>query len=57
MKRQAKKYFLIILGIFLFCELVKGFEFWVIKTNVLSLLLVTVLTKLQKGQKKTENAL
>lgn len=33
MKREAKKYFLIILGIFLFCELVKGFEFLVIKTD------------------------
>lgn len=33
MKREAKKYFLIILGIFLICELVKGFEFLVIKTD------------------------
>lgn len=33
MKRETKKYILIILGIFLFCELVKGFEFLVIKTD------------------------
>lgn len=33
MKREAKKYLLVILEIFLICESVKGFEFLVIKTD------------------------